>query len=102
MSRIKVSLFSQILSLINRSTVNQIVKEHQSDKGYKGINTWTHMVSMIFMQLADMQSLRDISNGLRSATGNLSHFGIDRVPCKSSISYINKHRSYEVFKALYF
>jgi hypothetical protein len=82
--------------------VDRLVKKHQSDKATKGINTWTHMVAMIFMQMGDMQSLRDISNGLRSATGNLSHLGINRVPCKSSISYLNKHRSYEVFKDLYF
>jgi len=54
------------------------------------------------MQMAGVTSLRDISNGLRSATGNLSHLGMTRAPCKSSLSYINAHRSYEVFKDLYF
>jgi len=48
-----------------------IVKKYKSDKYSKGINSWTQVVSMLFMQLANANSLRDISNGLRSATGNL-------------------------------
>ncbi|MCB0657608.1 MAG: DUF4372 domain-containing protein [Saprospiraceae bacterium] len=59
-------------------------------------------VAMLFMQLAEAGSLRDISNGLRSATGNLSHLGISKAPSKSTMSYINKHRSYEVFRDIYF
>ena len=54
------------------------------------------MVSMIFMQLSASTSIRDIANGLMSATGNLSHLGITKTPSKSSMSYINKHHSYEV------
>ncbi len=60
------------------------------------------MVSMIFMQLSASTSIRDIANGLMSATGNLSHLGITKAPSKSSMSYINKHRSYEVFRDIYF
>jgi hypothetical protein len=97
-----LSLFSQILGLIDRNVFSKIVKHHQSDKHSKGINSWTHLVSMLFMQLAGASSLRDISNGLRSATGNLNHLGVGKAPCKSTLSYINKHRSYQVFSDLYF
>src|SRR5690606_37600028 len=75
---------------------------HKSDLHSKGIDTWTHLVSMLFMQMADAGSLRDISNGLRSITGNLNHLGVVNAPCKSSLSYLNKHRSYEVFSDVYF
>ena len=102
MSIIKVSLFSQILSLIDRNKFSKIVKEHNTDKHNKGINSWTHVVSMIFMQLANANSLRDISNGLRSATGNLTHLGIKKSPSKSSMSYINEHRTFQIFEDLYF
>jgi len=81
---------------------SQLVSKHGTDKHNKGIDSWTHLVSMLFMQLANANSLRDISNGLRSATGNLSHLGVGRAPCKSSLSYINAKRSYELFMDLYF
>lgn len=102
MSKSKLSLFSQVLSLIDRSVVGKTVQQHDSDKYSKGINTWTHFVSMIFMQIAELTSLRDISNGLMSATGNLNHLGITKAPRKSSMSYINKHRTFEVFRDIYF
>ncbi len=102
MSKTKLSLFSQVLSLIDRSAVGKAVQQHDSDKYSKGINTWTHFVSMIFMQIAELTSLRDISNGLMSATGNLNHLGITKAPRKSSMSYINKHRTFEVFQDIYF
>lgn len=47
---------------------------------------------MLFCQFAKSQSVRDISNGLKSATGNLNHLGIERAPSKSTISYQNKNR----------
>lgn len=98
----KVTLFSQVLGLLKRSPIQKIVREHESDKHSKGINTWTQMISMIFMQMSGCNSLRDISMGLRSATGNLLHMGIKKAPSKSSLSYLNKNRSHEVFKAIYF
>jgi len=54
------------------------------------------------MQLSKVDSLRDISNGLRSATGNLSHLGIELAPSKSTLSYINKKRKAAFFEELYF
>ena len=102
MSRINVSLFSQVLQLVDRQIFDKLVRKHQSDKYSKGINTWTHFVSMLFMQLGKLDSLRDISTGLRSATGNLSHLGVFKAPSKSTISYINKHRSADFFEELYY
>jgi len=57
---------------------------------------------MLFCQFAKSQSVRDISNGLRSATGNLNHLGVSRAPSKSNISYQNKHRNWELFRDYYF
>ena len=102
MSTIKVSLFNQVLRLVDRQVFNRLVSKHGTDKYTKGINTWTHFVSMLFMQLSKVDSLRDISNGLRSATGNLSHLGVERAPCKSSLSYLNKERKASFFEELYF
>jgi hypothetical protein len=79
-----------------------LVKEKETDKHQKGYNSWTHLVSMLFCQFAKSQSVRDISNGLRSATGNLNHLGIEKAPSKSTVSYQNKHRSWELFKDYYY
>lgn len=102
MSRSKVSLPSQILTLIDSIDFKLLVRKFDTDKHLKGIETRTYFVSMLFMQLASVSSLRDITNGLRSATGDLNHLGLGRAPSKSTLSYINKHRDYGFFEALYF
>lgn len=98
----KVTLFSQIIARLDKSIFNRLVKKHGTDKHQKGYDSWTHLVSMLFCQFAKSQSLRDISNGLRSATGNLNHLGIRRAPSKSNIGYQNQHRSWELFKDYYY
>ena len=50
---------------------------------------------MLFCHFAKSQSLRDISNGLRSATGNLNHLENVYAPAKSNLGYQNKNRSWE-------
>ena len=97
-----LTLFSQIISKLDRLKFNKIVATHQSDKHQKGYNSWTQLVSMLFCQFARSQSVRDISNGLRSATGNLNHLGINKAPSKSTISYQNKNRSWKIFQDYYY
>jgi len=97
-----LTLFSQIISKLDRNIFQKIVYKKQTDKHQKGYNSWAHLVSMLFCQFAKSQSVRDISNGLRSATGNLNHLGVQKAPSKSSISYQNKHRSWELFQEYYY
>ena len=97
-----ITLFSQIISKLDRLKFSRLVKIKETDKHQKGYNSWTHLVAMLFCQFAKSQSVRDISNGLRSATGNLNHLGIQKAPSKSSISYQNKHRSWELFREYYY
>ncbi len=97
-----ITLFSQIISKLDRSIFSKLVREKETDKHQKGYNSWTHLVAMLFCQFAKSQSVRDISNGLRSATGNLNHMGIEKAPSKSSISYQNKNRNWELFRDYYY
>ena len=97
-----ISLFAQIISKLDRNRFSKLVQTKQTDKHQKGYNSWTHLVSMLFCQFAKSQSVRDISNGLRSATGNLNHLGVQKAPSKSNISYQNKHRDSDLFKAYYY
>ena len=97
-----ITLFSQIISKLDSSKFKKLVKTHRSNKHHKGFDSWSHLVSMLFCQFANSQSLRDISNGLRSATGNLNHLGMLKAPSKSTLSYQNKNRSWELFRNYYY
>ena len=97
-----INLFSQIVSKLDKSIFKKLVKEKQTDKHQKGFNSWTHLISMLFGQFANSKSVRDISNGLRSATGNLNHLGVNKAPSKSSISYQNQRRDWTLFRDYYY
>jgi len=98
----KITLFAQVIQRLDRANFTRLVKKHDSDKHQKGHTSWTHLISMLFCQFAKSQSVRDISNGLRSATGNLNHLGLSRSPSKSTISYQNKNRDWRLFRDYYF
>ena len=100
---VNVTLFSQILNHLDRNLFAKTVEQYQTDKHNKGINSWTHLVSMLFCHLSKAQSIREITNGLMSITGNLKHLGIQgKTPKKSSLSYINASRDWQMFREYYF
>jgi hypothetical protein len=100
---VNVTLFSQIMQIINRNLFKKAVDKYGTDKHNKGINSWTHLVTMIFCHLAKAQSIREITNGIRSINGNLNHLGIlNKTPSRSSLSYINQHRDWRMFREFYF
>lgn len=82
----KITLISQIINKLEKNIFRNLVKERKTDKYNKGINSWTHLVSMLFLHFSASNSLREISNGLMSATGNLNHPGVSKAPSKSSLS----------------
>lgn len=100
--KVNITLFAQIVKYLDHGIFKELVGRHGSDHSCKGFDSRTHLLSMIFCHLAKSCSVRDISNGLRSATGNLNHLGIKKAPSKSSISYQNARRTSELFKDYYF
>jgi len=48
---VNITLFSQIISKLDRSCFSKLVKEKQTDKHQKGYNIWTHLVAMLFFNL---------------------------------------------------
>ena len=97
-----ITLFGQIIQRLDRSIFNKLVKTYNSDKYNKGFDSWSHLVSMLFCHFAKSQSLRDISNGLKSATGNLNHLGNVHPPSKSNLSYQNKNNNWKLFQEYYY
>jgi len=95
-------LFIQIIQSLFRSFFKSLVEKHDTDKNQKSIDSWTNMITMLFCQFSKLNSLRNVTNGLRSASGNLNHLGQQKAPSKSSLSYQNQHREWQLFQDYYF
>ena len=94
------SMFSQILKLFPRTEFERLVKQLKTEHAAKGLSSWSQFVAMLFCQLGRAHSLREIEGGLRSCEGKLAHLGI-QAPKRSSLSYANRHRSWELFEQLF-
>jgi hypothetical protein len=57
------SLFSQMLSLVDRHRFERLVREHKAERGAKGFSCWSQFVAMMFRQLAQAKSLQESSMG---------------------------------------
>ncbi|MFY0655115.1 MAG: IS4 family transposase [Cyclobacteriaceae bacterium] len=97
----KMTLFAQIVGLLPREDFNKLVGQHGSDKHNKGLDSWHQLIALVFCQFTKCEGLRDICNGLMSAQGNLNHLGISHPVKRSTLSYQNTHRSWELFRDFY-
>lgn len=97
-----LTLFAQVIANLPKDSIRKIIRTAETDKHCKGYDTWSQLISMIFCQFSCCDSVRDISNGLKSATGNLNHLGINRAPSKSSVAYQNANRHSGVFRDIFY
>lgn len=95
------SLFSQLLSLVDRNRFAKLVRETGSEHRSKGFASWDHFVAMLFCQLAQAKSLREIDGGMSSCEGKLRHLGMAGAPGRSTLSYANANRPADLFEKLF-
>jgi hypothetical protein len=95
------SLFRQLLQHFPRTEFGSLVLKHQAERHSKGFTCWSQFVSMLFCQVAQADSLREICNGLKCCLGKLNHLGLSRGPNKSTLSYANQHRPAALFEDLF-
>jgi len=96
------SLFCQLLQLIPRHEFHSLVRDVGTERHSKGFSSWTHFVSLLFLQFAQAKSLREICGGLASCQGKLSHLGLSEAPKRSTLAYANEHRSWHLYESLYY
>ncbi len=96
------SLFSQILSLIDRHEFAAAVARTGAEARTKGFSCWDQFVAMSFCQLTQAKSLREIEQGLACCEGRLRHLGLEEAPARSTLSYANRVRPAGLFEEVFY
>jgi len=96
------SLFSQLIALFNRHQFYSLVVKHKAERYAKGFNSWDQFVAMLFCQLAQAKSLREICGGLACCIGKLRHVGMKDAPKKSTLCYANAQRPWQLYRDLFY
>lgn len=58
------TLFSQVLAIISRDRFQSIVDRYQGDYRVRTYTCWSQLLVMIYAQLTDKDSLRDLESAL--------------------------------------
>jgi hypothetical protein len=98
------TILGQMIALISRSHFEKLVKEHKTERGAKGLRSWTQFVAMLFGQLTGQHGLRSMEQGMNNQRNGWYHLGItntEREVKRSTLSYANGHRSADLFKGLF-
>jgi hypothetical protein len=96
------SIFSQILKQVSRQEFEVAVRKHKAERHARGFSSWAQMIAMMFCQLGHAQSLREITGGLAACEGKLRHLGVDEPPRRSTLSYANEHRPWQLYETVFY
>lgn len=96
------SIFGQILQIFSRVEFYRAVRDTRAEKGSKGFSCWEQFVAMLFCQLGQAHSLREICGGLATCLGKLKHLGVEGAPRRSTLSYANKHRPWQLYQKVFY
>jgi hypothetical protein len=95
------SIFNQLVQLFPRYEFQKAVMETKAERHARGFSSWDQFIAMLFCQLADAGSLREICGGLASCEGRLAHVGA-KVPARATLAYANRHRPWQLFERIFY
>ena len=91
-------IFAQLVKFLDRSKFNRIVTKYEGDKYIKSYTCWNQLLTMMFGQLSNRESLRDLIVAMEAHAGKLYHLGIGKSVTRSNLSKANEQRNYRIFE----
>lgn len=93
-------VFSQIIEFIPRYQFDKLVRQYKGDWHVKSLNSYNHLLYLLFGQLTGCDSLRDICLCLEVHSKILYHLGFRKTVNHTSLSRANEKRDYRIFEGL--
>jgi len=95
------TIFGELLKLIPRYQFEKAVKLYQGDRYVKSYTTWHQYITILFSQVKQKDSIRDIVTGLDAYESRWYHLGLTGVH-RSTFSDANNNRSFQIFEDLFY
>jgi hypothetical protein len=91
------TVLAQMQQLISRFHFEKLVKENKADKNVRTFTTWNLLQVMLYAQIAQKKSLRDICMSLESNSNSWYHLGLESLS-RNNLSNSLMKRSPVVFE----
>ena len=92
-------VFSQLVSHLDRNHFNYLARKYDGNKYVKHFSCWNQLLAMIFGQLSNRESLRDVVVALEAHHSKCKFLGIGSKPiAKTTLASANQNRDYRIFE----
>lgn len=92
-------IFTQLCDFLPRRQFERIVAKYEGNKYVKSFTCWSHLLVLIFGQITNRESLRDLIGTLEPHRRNFHHLGFGSLS-RSNLSKANEVRDVRVFEDL--
>lgn len=91
-------VFYQLLSFLDPFVFLRISKKYGGDKYVKTFSCWNQLAVMMFGQLSNRESLRDLVLATHAHANKAFHLGFGKHASKSTLADANANRDYRIFE----
>ncbi|MDD4848523.1 MAG: IS4 family transposase [Bacteroidales bacterium] len=91
-------IFAQLIEFLPQKYFQRLVIKYEGDKYVKHFTCWNQLLVMMFGQLSNRDSLRDLTNTISAHTNKTYHLGFSKNVSRSNLSKVNERRESKIFE----
>ena len=91
-------VFSQLLDFLDKDVFLRLSNKYDGNRYVKFFTCWNQLAVLMFGQLANRESLRDVALATQALSGKAYHLGFGKYATKSNLSKANNNRDYRIFE----
>ena len=91
-------VFSQLLDFLDKDVFLRISNKYNGNRYVKSFTCWNQLAVMMFGQLSNRESLRDLVLATQAHASKAFHLGFGKHVSKSTLADANGNRDYHIFE----
>lgn len=91
-------VFSQLLDFLDKDVFLRISNKYNGNRYVKFFTCWNQLAVLMFGQLSNRESLRDLALATQALSRKAFHLGFGKYATKSNLSKANNGRDYHIFE----
>ena len=91
-------VFAQMVEFLDNYKFLRIVKKYDGNRYVKHFTCWNQLLTLMFGQLCNRESLRDLIVALNAHQEKCYHLGVGKHVTRSNLAKANENRDYRIFE----
>ena len=92
-------VFAQLVEFLDNDKFRHLVDKYEGNKYIKHLTCWNQLLALMFGQLCNRESLRDVIVAIGAHRTKCFHLGLGRKPiAKTTLATANQNRDYRIFE----